>query len=433
MNSAERTLTLLSTLDRDPNDESVHEALRLLSIGSIDMDAADDKGRSLLHLAAAHGLLPIVDRLIAKGAQVNKVNSRGSTPLHSAIQQGHDEVARRLVQAGSDPLLPNQQGRPAVHAATDGLLNELIALAERPSGPPARSEVSVGQLHTARVSTRRVAAVPADGPPEAQHAAAPPPRAEAAPPSTVELLSGAAVKPVADPTPLQTASEQACGPKTSPKILPEMNSQTSAEQLRSHYRSQTSAEQLRPHYRSLVLAREESAKAAVELPELLGDEPEPSAPSDAASGAAECLRSEITQGLVERWIAVASRMPRTRSFAELASVAEQGVGIGSGDVGSGAVREEDRIQIEKDLHRSKCAAISWLPVTWELLRQLRRLLLCWCVLCPEQGYTQGMSHVALVLLQLTTSSALCAARGSADADAFTVFVLLNSRLPSGNR
>lgn len=129
------TLSLLSTLDQAPDDESASEAMRLLSQGGVDMNATDDKGRTLLHLAASHGLTPIVDRLIVGGAHVNRGNARGSTPLHFALQNGHDDIARLLVKAGADPHQCNQQGRAAAYSAAEGLRNELIASAVTPSGP----------------------------------------------------------------------------------------------------------------------------------------------------------------------------------------------------------------------------------------------------------------------------------------------------------
>lgn len=65
--------------------------------------AADPENRmTLLHQAARHGWLDVVQRLLALGADVNARNRWGLTPLHYAARFGHAGVAACLLDAGAD-------------------------------------------------------------------------------------------------------------------------------------------------------------------------------------------------------------------------------------------------------------------------------------------------------------------------------------------
>lgn len=80
--------TLAALLDRHP------EKLR---------SRTEPYGLTLLHLAAFAGHLAVVDRLIAKGADVNARDTGDNTcPMHWAAAGGHLEVVRRLADAGGD-------------------------------------------------------------------------------------------------------------------------------------------------------------------------------------------------------------------------------------------------------------------------------------------------------------------------------------------
>ncbi len=50
----------------------------------------DDTG---LHLAAAHGHRPVVQKLLARKADVNAQNEHGNTPLHYACFWGYEMIA----------------------------------------------------------------------------------------------------------------------------------------------------------------------------------------------------------------------------------------------------------------------------------------------------------------------------------------------------
>lgn len=67
------------------------------------VNLANDKGDSLLMLAAYHGHAELVQMLLERGADANQANDRGQTPLAGAVFKGDGEVVRALVAAGADP------------------------------------------------------------------------------------------------------------------------------------------------------------------------------------------------------------------------------------------------------------------------------------------------------------------------------------------
>ena len=63
----------------------------------------NDKGDSLLMLAAYHGHAATVSALLERGADPNRVNERGQTPIAGATFKGEEEVLRVLLANGADP------------------------------------------------------------------------------------------------------------------------------------------------------------------------------------------------------------------------------------------------------------------------------------------------------------------------------------------
>jgi uncharacterized protein len=69
----------------------------------VPVDLTNDKGDTLLMLAAYHGHPATVTALVQRGADVNRLNDRGQAPLAGAVFKGEDDVVRALVAAGADP------------------------------------------------------------------------------------------------------------------------------------------------------------------------------------------------------------------------------------------------------------------------------------------------------------------------------------------
>ncbi|KAL2072131.1 hypothetical protein VTL71DRAFT_11474 [Oculimacula yallundae] len=63
----------------------------------------NEKGDSLVMLAAYHGHASLVTLLIQHGADPNRVNDRGQTPLAGAVFKGESEVIEALLEGGADP------------------------------------------------------------------------------------------------------------------------------------------------------------------------------------------------------------------------------------------------------------------------------------------------------------------------------------------
>ncbi|MBZ4318705.1 ankyrin repeat domain-containing protein [Streptomyces huiliensis] len=63
----------------------------------------NDRGDTLVMLAAYHGHPRTVAALLERGADPNRANDRGQTPLAGAVFKSEDEVVRLLVGHGADP------------------------------------------------------------------------------------------------------------------------------------------------------------------------------------------------------------------------------------------------------------------------------------------------------------------------------------------
>ncbi|WP_328324478.1 MULTISPECIES: ankyrin repeat domain-containing protein [unclassified Streptomyces] len=63
----------------------------------------NDRGDTLVMLAAYHGHAATVEALITRGAETDRANDRGQTPLAGAVFKGEDAVIRALLTGGADP------------------------------------------------------------------------------------------------------------------------------------------------------------------------------------------------------------------------------------------------------------------------------------------------------------------------------------------
>ncbi|MEU9147717.1 ankyrin repeat domain-containing protein [Streptomyces sp. NPDC048349] len=63
----------------------------------------NDRGDTLVMLAAYHGHADTVTALLARGAEADRANDRGQTPLAGAVFKGEESVIRALLAGGADP------------------------------------------------------------------------------------------------------------------------------------------------------------------------------------------------------------------------------------------------------------------------------------------------------------------------------------------
>lgn len=80
------------------------EALVAYVDAGVPADLTNDRGDSLVMLAAYHGHADAVRALLARGGEADRVNDRGQTPLAGAVFKGEEGVVRVLLDAGADPL-----------------------------------------------------------------------------------------------------------------------------------------------------------------------------------------------------------------------------------------------------------------------------------------------------------------------------------------
>ena len=95
----------------------------------VPVNLANDKGDTLVMLAAYHGHSAAVTALVERGADVNRLNDQGQAPLAGAVFKGEDDVVRVLVAAGANP----RAGHPtAVDTARMFGRDDLLEVLEGP-------------------------------------------------------------------------------------------------------------------------------------------------------------------------------------------------------------------------------------------------------------------------------------------------------------
>lgn len=79
------------------------EALVAYVDAGVPADLTNDRGDTLVMLAAYHGHADAVRALLDRGAAADRANDRGQTPLAGAVFKGEETVIRVLLDAGADP------------------------------------------------------------------------------------------------------------------------------------------------------------------------------------------------------------------------------------------------------------------------------------------------------------------------------------------
>ncbi|MFF3324081.1 ankyrin repeat domain-containing protein [Streptomyces sp. NPDC002889] len=85
------------------------ETLAAYLDAGVPANLTNDRGDTLIMLAAYHGHAATVEALIARGAEPDRANDRGQTPLAGAVFKSEDAVIRALLAGGADP----QAGTPS--------------------------------------------------------------------------------------------------------------------------------------------------------------------------------------------------------------------------------------------------------------------------------------------------------------------------------
>ncbi|MEU0396659.1 ankyrin repeat domain-containing protein [Streptomyces sp. NPDC006208] len=85
------------------------ETLAAYLDAGVPANLTNDRGDTLVMLAAYHGHAAAVEALLARGAEPDRANDRGQTPLAGAVFKGEGDVIRALLDGGADP----QAGTPS--------------------------------------------------------------------------------------------------------------------------------------------------------------------------------------------------------------------------------------------------------------------------------------------------------------------------------
>lgn len=78
------------------------------------VDAEDERGNTLLLVAAQNSNKRLVEMLLVRGAAINHQNAQGNTALHFAIAfDSEGKVAEYLIEHGADDTIQNVEGMTA--------------------------------------------------------------------------------------------------------------------------------------------------------------------------------------------------------------------------------------------------------------------------------------------------------------------------------
>jgi hypothetical protein len=90
------------------------------------VNLTNEKGDTLLLLAAYHGHADTVAALLARGADHARVNDNGQTALAAAVFKQSAEAVGHLLAAGADPDLGGQSARATARFFDLTAMTELL-------------------------------------------------------------------------------------------------------------------------------------------------------------------------------------------------------------------------------------------------------------------------------------------------------------------
>lgn len=134
------------------HEDRPHAVQVLLDSPRLDPNELDTAGESALMMAALKGNLPVAERLIALGADVNKP---GWSPLHYAATGGHPRMIELLLRHGAqiDAHSPNGT-TPLMMAAQYGTPATVTELIRAGADVNARNQLGLTALNFARRGER---------------------------------------------------------------------------------------------------------------------------------------------------------------------------------------------------------------------------------------------------------------------------------------
>ena len=99
------------------NAGKAEDVRKLLSIGMVDVNNANELGETPLYKAAKEGHRDVVKLLLDRGANPNKANVVGVVPLHWAALWSRRDVVQLLLDRRADPNKAGGDGATPLHLA----------------------------------------------------------------------------------------------------------------------------------------------------------------------------------------------------------------------------------------------------------------------------------------------------------------------------
>jgi len=122
----------------------------MLSNQNLIINKRDKNGVNAFFMAAYHGNIPIMRRLMEKGAEIFEKNSKGSNVLHMAVKRDNLDVVKELIRMKFPLNDPKTNGITAVGiAAMRGNLEILTSLHEAGADINQTSPAGIGPLYMA--------------------------------------------------------------------------------------------------------------------------------------------------------------------------------------------------------------------------------------------------------------------------------------------
>ncbi|KAG0696481.1 ankyrin repeat-containing domain protein [Suillus ampliporus] len=127
---------------REGNGELLFQAVD----AGLPVNLTNDKGNTLLMLAAYAGHAEVTKGLLQRKADPNRLNDLGQSMIAGAVFKSHDEVVRILAEAGTDPRIGKPTAIEAAHIFGRKELMEVLGAKEGdisvdvPTPPSARPE-----------------------------------------------------------------------------------------------------------------------------------------------------------------------------------------------------------------------------------------------------------------------------------------------------
>lgn len=115
------------------------------------VNLSDNKGNSLLMLAAYNGQEETVRMLLRQGADIDRRNDHGQTPLGGVAFKGYLNIVRLLVEAGAGVDADNGSGKtPLMFAAMFGHRDIVEYLLSRGADPTSQTLFGISARHLAK-------------------------------------------------------------------------------------------------------------------------------------------------------------------------------------------------------------------------------------------------------------------------------------------